>query len=80
MKRTIAAMHGIGVHPTGFRPPGGAMADDAWGELKDAGLAYCSEVRDGAVGAHDGLISAPFAWPAVDAFFTTIDMPYLLSV
>ena len=67
--RSISAMRSIGVAPEGIRPPGGTMPEDAWAEIKDAGLAYVSDLGQGGVRLHGDLISLPFAWEAVDAFY-----------
>jgi hypothetical protein len=68
LARSMAAMHSIGVYPTGFRPPGGAIADAAWAEFEEAGLLYCSQVGTPGVYAKGQMISLPFEWSAVDVY------------
>jgi len=72
LSRCFAAFEKIGVHPTGFRPPGGAIPVEAWKEFQDAGLKYASPL-DKPVAAHIGdMVSLPFAWPDVDVLLGMI--------
>lgn len=71
LRRSCAAMEKIGVTLLGIRPPGGDMPADqeAWRELADAGLIYCSDVSENGIRRFGDIISLPFRWPHVDALY-----------
>ena len=70
LRRSLRAWETLDIVPLGFRPPGGVMPEDAWRQLREAGLVYCSPL--GAAGdsgvAAEGLASLPFAWHHVDFY------------
>lgn len=69
LTQSMAALREIGVTPTGFRPPGGDFPADAWSELAQAGLSYCSALGEpGTVHVESGLVAIPFDWRCVDAY------------
>jgi peptidoglycan/xylan/chitin deacetylase (PgdA/CDA1 family) len=68
LRRSFEAMRSIGVEPTGFRPPGGAIPEEAWIEFEEAGLLYCSELGAPGVSRKGRMISVPFEWAGVDAY------------
>jgi len=68
LSRSFEAMGELGIHPVGFRPPGGPISIEAWIELKDAGLLYCSQAGKPEVNEVRGLVSIPFEWRSVDAY------------
>jgi Polysaccharide deacetylase len=63
LRRGMEALSGLGLKPSGFRPPGGRTNDRTMELLREAGFSYISPAGEGA-GA--GVI--PFRWPEVDAF------------
>jgi peptidoglycan/xylan/chitin deacetylase (PgdA/CDA1 family) len=69
LRRSVDAMHALGIEPRGFRPPGGAMPEGAVRQLAEAGLDYCSPLGEpGADAVADGIAVLPFAWRHVDAY------------
>ena len=68
LARSFEAMRGLGIEPVGFRPPGGAIPDEAWSELADVGLLYCSEAGAPGLKIVNGVVSIPFGWRAVDVY------------
>ena len=69
LARSMAAMKAIGIVPTGFRPPGGAVPPEAWSEFEAAGLQYCSDLSAEGLCRHGNVISLPFKWQHVDALY-----------
>ena len=70
LRQSMAAMQSIGIEPTGFRPPGGAIPAGAWSEFEAVGLLYCSAL--GTLGPRQvgRMVSLPFEWQQVDAYVT----------
>jgi peptidoglycan/xylan/chitin deacetylase (PgdA/CDA1 family) len=68
LERGVSAMGALGIEPSGFRPPGGALTEDSPGVLRDLGFEYASPAGQRA-GVSDGLAFVPFRWQLVDAFF-----------
>jgi len=68
LNRSFKAFEKIGVHPVGFRPPGGAIPHEAWQEFADAGLQYASPLAEPVASQIGSMISLPFRWPDVDVF------------
>ena len=66
LARGAEALRALGVHPTGFRPPGGELLVSTTRTLADLGFTYCSPAGD-EPGVRDGVAVLPFAWPLVDA-------------
>lgn len=66
LDRGLAALHAVGVHAVGFRPPGGRLTPRTLDLLASRGLSYCSPA--GSAPGTDRVVVLPFAWPAVDAF------------
>jgi peptidoglycan/xylan/chitin deacetylase (PgdA/CDA1 family) len=65
----------LGIHPTGYRPPGGSLPPGGLQTLADAGLRWCSPEGDRArVDADTGVAVVPFRWPLVDA--TYLHVPF----
>jgi peptidoglycan/xylan/chitin deacetylase (PgdA/CDA1 family) len=67
LERGVRAMDGLGLRPTGFRPPGGELTPATLALLRAHGFSYCSPAGD-AVDRRDGVVVLPFRWPLVDAF------------
>jgi peptidoglycan/xylan/chitin deacetylase (PgdA/CDA1 family) len=61
-------MRAIGIHPRGFRPPGGGLTERTTTLLAEHGYDYVSPVGE-REGVLDGLAVLPFRWPLVDAFY-----------
>jgi peptidoglycan/xylan/chitin deacetylase (PgdA/CDA1 family) len=75
MVRARDAFAALGIHPTGYRPPGGALPPGALGALKAAGLTWCSPEGDHPYVDDDtGIVVVPFRWPLVDA--TYLHVPF----
>lgn len=77
---SMRAMRALDIEPAGFRPPGGALPPGGLGELKAAGLDYCSPLADPHHLPHveaDGLAVLPFSWTHVDAFVLDPDLGVL---
>lgn len=68
LRRSTAALRGLGLEVAGFRPPGGRLNAGTPARLADAGIAYCSPAGWRA-GRRRGLAYVPFAWPLVDAYW-----------
>lgn len=68
LRRSLDAMHMLGVVPVGFRPPGGALPRAAYAEFAEAGLLYCSDLREPGPAVIDNVVSVPFEWRNVDAY------------
>jgi peptidoglycan/xylan/chitin deacetylase (PgdA/CDA1 family) len=66
--RSFAAMRSIGIEPVGFRPPGGALPQEAWAEFAEAGLLYASDLGKPGIERFGQTISLPFAWHNVDSY------------
>jgi peptidoglycan/xylan/chitin deacetylase (PgdA/CDA1 family) len=67
LDRGLAALRGLGLSVSGFRPPGGLISADTAGLLSARGVRHCSPAGS-APGLDDGIAILPFAWPAVDVF------------
>jgi peptidoglycan/xylan/chitin deacetylase (PgdA/CDA1 family) len=68
LERATNAMRSIGIEPSGFRPPGGALTERTLGLLGEHGYRYVSPAGARA-GVLEGLAVLPFRWPLVDAYF-----------
>jgi peptidoglycan/xylan/chitin deacetylase (PgdA/CDA1 family) len=67
LDRGLAALRGIGLEVTGFRPPGGLISAQTAALLAERGVRHCSPAGS-APGLDRGVAVLPFAWPAVDVF------------
>jgi peptidoglycan/xylan/chitin deacetylase (PgdA/CDA1 family) len=67
LRRGVAAFDELGLHPVGFRPPGGELAPSSLGALAATGFTYCSPAGEEAA-ARGGIAVLPFRWPLIDAF------------
>jgi peptidoglycan/xylan/chitin deacetylase (PgdA/CDA1 family) len=67
LERGVHKMHGIGVQPRGFRPPGGRLTRSSPRLLTNLGFTYCSPAGRG-IGFLDSLVVLPFAWRLIDAY------------
>jgi peptidoglycan/xylan/chitin deacetylase (PgdA/CDA1 family) len=75
MARARDAFAALGIHPTGYRPPGGRLPPGGLGALRAAGLRWCSPEGDRVhVDAQTGIAVVPFRWPLVDA--TYLHVPF----
>lgn len=63
LRRGMEALRGMGLEPSGFRPPGGRTNERTMELLGEAGFNYISPAGER---AEAGVI--PFRWPEVDAF------------
>jgi peptidoglycan/xylan/chitin deacetylase (PgdA/CDA1 family) len=73
LARAQEAFAKLGVHPAGYRPPGGALPPGGMKTLAAAGLRWCSpEGEEPYVEA--GVAVLPFRWPLVDA--TYLHVPF----
>jgi peptidoglycan/xylan/chitin deacetylase (PgdA/CDA1 family) len=67
LARATAAMRAIGIHPRGFRPPGGGLTECTLMLLREHDYTYVSPAGE-REGVLDGLAVLPFRWPLVDAY------------
>jgi peptidoglycan/xylan/chitin deacetylase (PgdA/CDA1 family) len=67
LRRARAALDGLGLAVTGFRPPGGHPTAVTPRALAAHGFTWWSPA-DGAAGVAEGLARIPFTWPLVDAY------------
>jgi peptidoglycan/xylan/chitin deacetylase (PgdA/CDA1 family) len=67
LRRATDAMRAIGIHPRGFRPPGGGLTERTISLLSEHGYYYVSPAGE-REGLLDGLAVLPFRWPLVDAY------------
>lgn len=67
LERATKAMRGIGIEPSGFRPPGGGLTERTLGLLGEHGYSYVSPAGE-REGLLEGLAVLPFCWPLVDAY------------
>jgi peptidoglycan/xylan/chitin deacetylase (PgdA/CDA1 family) len=67
LERATSAMRGIGIEPSGFRPPGGGLTKRTLGLLGEHGYSYVSPAGE-REGLLEGLAVLPFRWPLVDAY------------
>jgi peptidoglycan/xylan/chitin deacetylase (PgdA/CDA1 family) len=67
LARATDAMHSIGIHPRGFRPPGGGLTERTLGLLREHNYSYVSPAGERA-GLLEGLAVLPFRWTLVDAY------------
>jgi len=75
LETSVAALRSIDVHPTGFRPPGGAIDADSLALLREHGFAYCSPASsDTQIRLQEGMVILPFAWRHVDAYLIDPDL------
>ena len=77
LARSFDALGRLGVTPVGFRPPGGAIPAEAWRELAEYGMLYCSEAGAPGLRCVEGVISAPFGWRAVDVYMIEDVMSFM---
>ncbi|RQR51309.1 DUF2334 domain-containing protein [Burkholderia sp. Bp9140] len=68
LRQSLDAMRALGIAPVGFRPPGGTLPREAYAEFAEAGLLYCSDLREPVTAVIDGIVSVPFEWRNVDVF------------
>lgn len=67
LDRGLAALRGLGVQVTGFRPPGGLVSAQTVALLAARDVRCCSPA--GSAPGLDGDVAVlPFAWPTVDVF------------
>ncbi len=67
LARATEAMRSIGIHPRGFRPPGGGLTERTLALLAEHDYTYVSPAGE-REGLLDGLAVLPFRWPLVDAY------------
>jgi peptidoglycan/xylan/chitin deacetylase (PgdA/CDA1 family) len=67
LQRATDAVRAIGIHPVGFRPPGGGLTDRTLQLLGERGYTYVSPAGE-REGVLEGLAVLPFRWPLVDAY------------
>jgi peptidoglycan/xylan/chitin deacetylase (PgdA/CDA1 family) len=67
LARATNAMRSIGIHPSGFRPPGGGLTERTLALLGERGYTYVSPAGEHE-GVLEGLAVLPFRWPLVDAY------------
>ena len=67
LERATEGMRSIGIHPRGFRPPGGGLTDRTLQLLGERGYTYVSPAGE-REGLLEGLAVLPFRWPLVDAY------------
>jgi peptidoglycan/xylan/chitin deacetylase (PgdA/CDA1 family) len=67
LDRGLAALRGLSLPVSGFRPPGGLIGASTAGLLAAREVRHCSPAGS-APGLDDGVAVLPFAWPAVDVF------------
>ena len=72
-KQALDAMRSLGLHPQGFRPPGGAGSAVLEELLRHEGMTYVSDVGDH-VEDHAGVVRLPFPWRGVDGVFLQPDL------
>lgn len=68
LERTMAAFEGLGLRPTGARPPGGLLGEHTIDLFRAAGFGHLSLAGAG-FGLCDGLPLLPFAWADVDGCY-----------
>jgi peptidoglycan/xylan/chitin deacetylase (PgdA/CDA1 family) len=74
LARSRDAFAGLGIHPAGYRPPGGALPPDGLRVLAGLGVRWCSPEGDRAYVDDNGVAVVPFRWPLVDA--TYLHVPF----
>jgi peptidoglycan/xylan/chitin deacetylase (PgdA/CDA1 family) len=75
LARAREAFAALGIHPTGYRPPGGELPPDGLHALADLGVRWCSPEGERAyTDAETGIAVVPFRWPLVDA--TYLHVPF----
>jgi peptidoglycan/xylan/chitin deacetylase (PgdA/CDA1 family) len=67
LARATEAMRRIGIHPLGFRPPGGGLTERTPRLLGERGYSYVSPAGE-TEGMLEGLAVLPFRWRLVDAY------------
>lgn len=68
--KSFAAAKEHGVKYMGFRPPGGSInGARTLSLLKDYGCSYVSPLGDFSLDPQSGIVTLPFEWEAVDAFW-----------
>ena len=65
LERCVAGMRELGLEPSGFRPPGGALTAATPALLRELGFTYCSPADGTPTG---GMPALPFRWPLLDAY------------
>jgi peptidoglycan/xylan/chitin deacetylase (PgdA/CDA1 family) len=68
LERGVRALDALGLRPTGFRPPGGALTPATPELLRALGFTYVSPAADAAEPL-DGLSVVPFHWTLTDALY-----------
>jgi len=68
LRRSLAALRSTGRDIAGFRPPGGLLEDADFGMLAGEGVSWVSPAGARA-GTRDGVVSLPFAWRDIDAYY-----------
>jgi peptidoglycan/xylan/chitin deacetylase (PgdA/CDA1 family) len=75
LERARRAFAALGIHPVGYRPPGGDLPPDGLRVLADLHVRWCSPEGDRAhPDAATGVAVVPFRWPLVDA--TYLHVPF----
>lgn len=67
LQRATDAMRSIGIHPLGFRPPGGGLTERTLALLGERGYTYVSPAGE-REGLLEGMAVLPFRWVLVDAY------------
>jgi peptidoglycan/xylan/chitin deacetylase (PgdA/CDA1 family) len=68
LDRGVTAFSGLGIQPRGLRAPGGAQPESSLGLLAEYGFSYFS-LPGHAPTLYDGLVSLPYEWHYIDAFY-----------
>ena len=68
LERGIHKMHGLGVRPRGFRPPGGRLTPSSPELLENLGFTHCSPAGRG-IGLLGNMVVLPFEWRLIDAYY-----------
>jgi peptidoglycan/xylan/chitin deacetylase (PgdA/CDA1 family) len=68
IKQSLDAFAKIGLQPCGFRPPGGTVAENPSGVLREFGFTYYS-ASDRNRGILAGVAQIPFAWEHLDGVY-----------
>lgn len=69
LERATAAFRSLGIDPTAFRPPGGALSASTPELLRELGYRWCSPAVDAVPVNDHGLRWVPFDWDLVDAYY-----------
>ena len=68
LARCREAFSRCGIHPRGFRPPGGKLGERGFAALREVGIDWCSPEGE-RVEVRDGMAVLPFRWELVDATY-----------